>query len=166
MIYPHYPGKPNRGFFLGASPRTHEKVKVKSNMPALHWSSPGSGGPSTVVLFVFFWRPPSKKKIDRASRFCIFFWLPGLKQGTAEAILIPICRIKKNSQNMHLVIILWPPLQTSIFDLFRENCWIKIPLEKFNWMRVCGVQVGGQALNRPQQGRCWKRKDCCISNQA
>ena len=73
MIYPHYPGKPNRGFFLGASPRTHEKVKVKTNMPALHWSSPGSGGPSTVVLFVFFEGPLPKKKWQGESVLYFFF---------------------------------------------------------------------------------------------
>ena len=69
----------------------------------------------------------------------VFFWFAGWKQGTVEAILIQMWRIKKKSKNMRRVIILCPlrpPLQPSIFDLFREICWIKIPLEKFNCFKA------------------------------
>ena len=53
--------------------------KVKANMPGLHWSSPGSGGPSTVVLFVFLEGGSFQSNffLDRVRRFCMFFCLPG-----------------------------------------------------------------------------------------
>ena len=133
VIYSDYISHYDRGFFLGASPRTHEKVKVKSNMPALHWSSPGSGGPSTVVLFVFLEGGPSK----------VFFW-----QGEAVLYVFLSARLKTrdrwshfnpNLQNKGTIpkqhascnnFLGSPPLQTTIFDWFRDISWIQITREK------------------------------------
>ena len=91
-----------------------------------------SGGPPIVVFFCFCGALPIVFWQGKSVLCCFFF--PGLKQCAVEAILIQICTMKKNpkhaSYNNSLA-----PLQTSIFDLFREVCWIKIPLEKLNWMR-------------------------------
>ena len=109
-------------------------------MPGLHWSSPGSGGPSTVVLFVF---------LEGGSFQSIFFW-----QGEAVLYVFLSARLKTRDRWSHFNPNLQnkgkipkqhascnnflgsPPLQTTIFNWFRDISWIQIPREKNQlWMR-------------------------------
>ena len=95
-------------------------------MPALHWSSPGSGAADHQLSCFgggpfpnpFFWT--GQVGLER------FFGVPCLKQGTVEVILIQIC-----SQDMRLVMILWPPRSNINIGLISRNLLDEGPAAKF-----------------------------------
>ena len=87
-----------------------------------------------------FWGGASKLLFfDRAGRFCMFFLVCGLKTRDRWSHFNPNVENKEKIQkhaSCNNSLPPPPPLQPSIFDLFREICWIKIPLEKFNCFKA------------------------------
>ena len=146
-----------------------KKYKHASSPLVFAWQR--SGGPSIVVFRggafpnPFFWT--GQVGLER------FFGVPCLEQGTVEVILIQIC-----SQDMRLVIILWPPRSNINIGLISRNLLDEGPAAKIQLNErqnllplstCCRFNFLGQSLPkgrsihpvrshmhlaRPQHGRC------------